>query len=126
MPKKVGGRPRKYKYKEDQAEKVIRMASMKMSKASIGAALGIPDYAVERVYGKEFREGRALGLEQASTVVMNLLQKDDLKAAQYYLDTSPEWNKKNITEISGPGGKPIEVDVSGAAFDKLAQLLKLK
>ena len=120
------GRPRKYRYTKATAEKVRSMAALKMSIASIADVIGLPPKTASRYYAKELAEGRALGQQAASSVIMSLIGKEDFQAAKFYLETSPEWNKKNVTELSGPDGGPIEVDQNGSAVDMLAQMLGLE
>jgi len=120
------GRPRKYRYTKATAEKVRSMAALKMSIASIADVIGLPPKTASRYYVKELAEGRALGQQAASSVIMSLIGNNDFQAAKFYLETSPEWNKKNVTELSGPDGGPIEVEQNGSAVDMLAQLLGLE
>jgi hypothetical protein len=119
------GRPKKYRYTRQTAEKVRQMASLKMSVTTIADIIGIPPKSCSRYYAKELGEGRALGQEAASNVIMNLIGANDFQAAKFYLETSSEWNKKNVTELSGPDGGPLEVEVNNSAVDMLAQLLGL-
>ena len=120
------GRPRKYRYTKATAEKVRSMAALKMSIASIADVIGLPPKTASRYYAKELAEGRALGQQAASSVIMSLIGNNDFQAAKFYLETSPEWNKKNVTELSGPDGGPIEVEQNGSAVDMLAQMLGLE
>jgi hypothetical protein len=118
-------RPKKYRYSHQTATKVRQLASLKMSINTIADLIGIPPKATSRYYGKEIAEGRATGQAAASTVIMNLIGANDFQAAKFYLETSPEWNKKNVTELSGPDGGPIEVEQYNSAMDMLAQMLGL-
>lgn len=120
------GRPRKYRYSKATAEKVRQMAALKMSVNSISAAIGMPAKATSRYYEKDIEAGRALGQEAAANVVMTLIGREDLQAAKFYLETSPEWNKKSITELSGPDGGAIEIEETNSAVELLSQMLGLK
>jgi hypothetical protein len=119
------GRPKKYRFNHQTAAKVRQLASLKMSVNTIADIIGIPPKSASRYYAKELGEGRALGQAAASNVIMNLIGANDFQAAKFYLETSPEWNKKNVTELSGPDGGPIEVEQNNSAVDMLAQLLGL-
>lgn len=119
------GRPKKYRYHHLTAEKVQQLSSLKMSVNTIADMIGMPPKATSRYYAKEIAAGRATGQAAASTVIMNLIGANDFQAAKFYLETSPEWNKKNVTELSGPDGGPVEVEVNSSAVDMLAQMLGL-
>lgn len=117
------GRPKKYNKTKATAEKVRKMAGLKLSNNQIAAAIGMHPKSLARYYEKELDAGRALGQMAAAEVMMNLIAEDNFNAAKFYLESSPEWNKKNITEVSGPEGGAIEVDNKNSAVEDLARLL---
>jgi hypothetical protein len=58
-----------------------------------------------------YRKGKALGITRVAKSLAQKALDGDVNAAKFYLSHQAGWTETKRTEISGPDGDPIDVDM---------------
>ena len=94
---------------------VERLAEVCDNEEEIARALGISSYTIDarKRESAEFREAIKRGKAKANIFVggklMSLIKAGNVAATIFYMKSRCGWKEASRTEISGPGGAPVQL-----------------
>ena len=132
-PKGEFGQP-KFVPTADQRTKVMMGAAMGSPKWLIARTLEISEDTIDRHFAEEMALGRPRAIEQASKACFTRALGTGTGAhvlLMFWLKTQAGWKETQVSEFTGPDGKPIQMqnvtapDLTGLSEEDLLTLERL-
>ena len=106
---------------DESRRQVLEMAALGMTQEQIGLVMDLADRTLRRRYRRELDIG---GVEMLMKVSRNLheiaMDRDDPRsaaAAMFVMKTRAGWRETNRTEVTGPGGGPLQLAAAPTTVD---------